>query len=136
MGTRRTPSGIFFLGWLLRFAANRREPYDRGGRIWSLEKRCHLISLFAANRTFRNKPAVSASKLRQTAHLIISLQQIAANRILYNKFIANRTFYNKFIAKYTNCTNCINYTNCTNRINYINCINYNYISLQVAIIYF
>ena len=64
MGSMPT-SGIIFLGWLLRFAANRREPYDRGGRIWSLAVR--------TNRTFRNKPAASASKLRQTAHLTINL---------------------------------------------------------------
>ena len=109
------------MGWLLQSAANRREPYDRGGRIWSLAVR--------TNRAFRNKPAASASKLRQTVHLTINLQQIAANCIPYNKFIANRTFYNKFIAKYTNCINCINCinrTNCINSINSINHINYNY----------
>ena len=106
------------MGWLLRFAANRRELYDRGGRIWSLAVR--------TNRAFRNKPAASVSKLRQTAHFIINLQQITANCTPYNKFTANRTFYNKFIAKYTNCINCIsyiNYINCINRINRTNCIN-------------
>ena len=110
------------MGWLLRFTANRRELYDRGGRIWSLAVR--------TNRAFRNKPAASVSKLRQTAHFIINLQQITANCIPYNKFTANRMFYNKFIAKYTNCINCINRinrTNCINSINSINHINHNYI---------
>jgi hypothetical protein len=60
-------SGIFFWGWLLRFAAVYGEPYNRGGRIWSLAN--------CTNHTFRSKFAMSASKLRQTAYFIISLQQ-------------------------------------------------------------
>ena len=88
-------SGNFFLGWLLRFAANCREPYDRGGRIWSLAIR--------TNRAFCNKFAAFASKLQQTACSAISLQQTAANRIFYNKFIANRTFCNKYTANHIFC---------------------------------
>src|ERR1700679_1873389 len=62
-------SGFFFWGWLLRFAAVCGEPYDRGGRIWSLAIR--------TNRAFRSKFAAFASKLRQTACFAINLQQTA-----------------------------------------------------------
>ena len=58
-------SGKKNLGWLLRFAANCREPYDRGGRIWSLAIR--------TNRAFRNKFTAFASKLQQIACFVISL---------------------------------------------------------------
>ena len=56
---------IFFFGLVVAVCGKPREPYNRGGRIWSLAVR--------TNRAFRNKPAASASKLRQTAHLAISL---------------------------------------------------------------
>ena len=60
---------IFFFGLVVAVCGKPREPYDRGGRIWSLAVR--------TNRASRNKPAASASKLRQTAYLVISLQQTA-----------------------------------------------------------
>src|ERR1700679_1249230 len=80
-------SGIFFWGWLLRFTAVYGELYDHGGRIWSLAN--------YTNRAFRSKFATSASKLRQTAHFIISLQQTAHPIISLQQtahFAANCTF--------------------------------------------
>ena len=108
------------MGWLLQFTANCREPYDCGGRIWSLA--------ICTNRAFCNKFAVFASKLRQTACFAISLQQTAANRIFYNKFTANRIFCNMNYTNRTNRINCMNRTNCTN------CINYNYIIIKILYI--
>jgi hypothetical protein len=83
-------SGFFFWGWLLRFAAVCGEPYNRGGRIWSLANR--------TNRAFRSKFTTSASKLQQTAHFIISLQQTAYPAISPQQtayFTVNCIFYNK-----------------------------------------
>ena len=48
--------GFFFYSRLLRFAANCRKLYDRGGCIWSLAIRI--------NRAFYNKFAASTSKLQ------------------------------------------------------------------------
>ena len=90
-------SGIFFWGQLLRFAAVCGEPYDRGGRIWSLAIR--------TNRAFRSKFTAFASKLRQTACFVINLQQtvhfvISPQQTVYFVYFAiNRTFCNKFVAK-------------------------------------